>query len=177
MTVERKLVTADELWQMPDSRNLELLKGQVVEMAPPGYTHGSYASRLARWIGTFAEKNQLGETVVESGFLIERNPDTVRSADVAFITRERNDAGWTEKFFKGAPDLAIEVVSPDDRFSEVLEKAAQWQRAGSRSVWVVDPKEQAVYRFQDGGLIAFGDRVTDEVLPGFSFEVASLFKR
>src|SRR5689334_8159708 len=103
-------------------------------MSPSGRKHGRIAARLAWRLGQYVEANGLGEiTIAEAGFLIARNPDTVLVPDVGFISTERaastsdNDIYWPF-----APDLAVEVVSPNDRPGEVKEKVHTWLDAGSR---------------------------------------------
>jgi Uma2 family endonuclease len=88
----------------------------------------------------------LGRTyAAETGFVISRNPDTVLAPDAAFVNRERVEVvGQTGGYFPGAPDLAVEVLSPNDTHTEVTEKALAWLDAGSRLVLVADPQRRAV---------------------------------
>ncbi len=117
MSTTTRPITADEFLLMPDNhmRN-ELIRGEVKSMTLPGGRHGKIGSKILRLLGNHVEANGLGDTFnAETGFLIERNPDTVRGADVAFVRRERLDqiTNW-DKHIPFAPDLAIEVVSPSD---------------------------------------------------------------
>lgn len=176
--VAPKLMTADELLELPDSRFLELVNGRIREMAPAGMEHSEHAAELLSLIRNFVREHDLGTVVGEAGgFVLKRDPDTVRAADVAFISKARAEAGRTRKYFDGAPDLAIEVISPHDLWSEVVEKCALWMKSGSQSVWVLDPDKRVMYRYTDGALAPFGESVLDPVLPGFSLEVAALFRR
>jgi|CXWL01.1.fsa_nt_gi Uma2 family endonuclease len=171
------LVTADELLMMGGGR-CELVQGEVVSMSPPGFSHGLVASEVAYHLQQFVRQHRLGRVpAAETGFLLARNPDTVRAPDVAFVRTERLVA--TEGYFPGAPDLAVEVVSPGDRFSEVLSKVDEWLRAGAREVWVVDGPRRVVHVHRPGHRVL---ELTDgavldggEVLPGLDLAVSACF--
>ena len=116
----------------------------------------------------------------ETGFWTERNPDTVRAPDAAFVSNERLPAeGLPRGYFQGAPDLAVEVVSPGDSAAEVRGKAEEWLQAGARLVWLVYPESRAVTVFrsrEDVRTLASTDELTGEpVLPGFRCRVEELF--
>jgi Uma2 family endonuclease len=115
----------------------------------------------------------------ETGFRISRDPDTVRAPDVAFVCAQRVPRRIPRGYFDGAPDLAVEVLSPEDRASEVMAKVQDWLEAGCREVWVVDPKTQtvSVHRSRNETLILHAaDRlISDALLPGFSLSVAEIF--
>ncbi len=136
-----------------------------------------FAWRLAQRV----ETNGLGRVyAVETGFEIHSDPDTVRASDAAFVSRERlEEVGPVEGYRPGAPDLAAEVVSPNDRHSEVIEKVREWLDAGCPMVLVVDPKQHTVtvYRSREDILIlAEGDAPDgDGVIPGFSPSVTEIF--
>lgn len=167
-------MTADQLraLRLPDKRT-ELVKGVLVVREPAGYRHGEVAASLTRVLGTFVFARGLGSVVAaETGFKLGSDPDTVRAPDVGFIHRDRVPAPPPAGYPAFAPDLAVEVLSPDDRAGEVLAKVADWLSAGCRVVWVVDPVHRTarVYR-ADGSesLLAEGDALDGEdVLPGFS---------
>jgi Uma2 family endonuclease len=118
-------------------------------------------------------------TVAETGFQISRDPDTVRAPDVAFVRAERLPAAEPLGFFPGAPDLAVEVLSPSDRAGEVLAKVQDWLEAGCRAVWVVDPHTQTIsdYRSRSEVVVFSGaDTLTGgTVLPGFSVSLPEIF--
>ncbi len=133
--------------------------------------------RLAQHI----EINGLGRVyAAETGFEIHSNPDTVRAPDVAFVSRERlEEVGPVEGYWPGAPDLAVEVVSPTDRHTEVVEKALEWLDAGCRMVLVVDPKQHTVtvYRSRENiRILAEGDALgSADAIPGSSLPVTEIF--
>ncbi|MGQ0646281.1 MAG: Uma2 family endonuclease [Gemmatimonadaceae bacterium] len=167
-------MTAEELLHvnLPNKRT-ELVRGVLVVREPAGYRHGDVAARLLVAIANFAYAGGLGRVfAAETGFTLARGPDTVRAPDVAFISAARLPDPTTRGFAELAPDLAVEVLSPDERPGEVLAKVADWLTAGSRLVWVVDPvKEQAkVYR-ADGTealLLRSGALDGENVLSGFT---------
>lgn len=167
-------MTAEELLHLnlPDKRT-ELVKGVLVVREPAGYRHGQVAMNLATVINNFVRSGKLGDVVAaETGFKLFSNPDTVRAPDVAFIRSDRVPQPPAAGFPPMAPDLSVEVLSPDDRPGDVLHKVADWLKAGARLVWVVDPIRRIarVYRV-DGSeaRLAEGDTLEGEdVLPGFS---------
>jgi Uma2 family endonuclease len=118
-------------------------------------------------------------TTAEAGFQIAHEPDTVRAPDVAFVRAERIPSGGVKGFFQGAPDLAVEVVSPTDRQSEVAAKVQEWLLAGCSVVWVVDPENRAVTvhrNHSEAVILTTTDTLTGgEVLPDFSMRVAEIF--
>jgi Uma2 family endonuclease len=163
-----------------DNMRCELVKGELRTMAPAGYEHGDTAMRLSWRLAQHIDSHKLGVALTaETGFKLSSSPDTVRAPDFAFIGRKRDPAGGFKKFFNGAPDLAVEVLSPDDRTSDVNEKIADWLSAGCLSVWVVDPKRKTVtihHSTTDVRICATADELSDEtVIPGFRCQVADLF--
>lgn len=175
------LMTADELLARSEQIGpCELVKGELVMMAPAGGDHGLIGMRLVRHLDRFIETHKLGElTLAETGFLLERSPDTVRAPDIAFIRRDRLDEARTEKFIPIAPDLVVEVNSPGDTVSAVAEKVQWWLRCGVRLVWVVDPKSKTVTAYHpDGSARVLQQEQTldgGDVLPGFTLTLTAIF--
>ena len=175
------LVTAEDLWEMPaHGGNHELVKGELIDMPPAGFEHGSVGSEIALVLGQYVRQQRLGRTfAAETGFIIERDPDTVRAADVAFIAKERLPAERTEKFSDIVPDLVAEVVSPHDTAKELEEKITDWLNAGVRVVWVLYPRTQTIHVHRSGSasrrLTAAETLDGEDVVPGFSCPVAELF--
>jgi len=150
-------------------------------MSPAGYEHGRIVLRIGWRLARFVEENALGEaTGAETGFRIARDPDTVRAPDIGFIRADRVPTSSVKGFFQGPPDLAVEVLSPDDRAGKVMAKVQDWLRAGCRVVWVVDPDTQTVTIYDDKQLAATlttSDELTGgDVVPGFRLPVAEIFK-
>lgn len=166
-------MTADELLRLNLSdKRTELVRGQLIVREPPGFRHGAVANRLGFAITGHVNANQLGLVLAaETGFTLLRNPDTVRAPDVAYVSRSRVPDPLPKGFAEMAPDLAVEVLSPDDRPGEVLEKVADWLKAGCRLVWVVDPERRLarIYR-ADGSETHITHEESlegEDVLPGF----------
>jgi Uma2 family endonuclease len=183
MAIARKQMTADELWQLPnDGQRHRLIAGELHTLAPAGHVHGRIAMRLAIPLGRYVAEHDLGDVyAAETGFLLARDPDTVQAPDVAFVRRERVAAvGEGEgPWFPGAPDLAVEVVSPNDRYTEVEETISRWLAAGCRMVLVIDPRRRtvAVHRSpaQVRPLDEAGVIEGEDVVPGWALPVAALF--
>lgn len=174
----RDITTAEELLRAGDIGRCELIRGELHVMIPAGYEHGRITVNLATPIAIHAKVNSLGTVVAaETGFRLAHNPDTVRAPDVAFVRADR--PGPDRGYYPGAPDLAVEVLSPDDRPGYVRDKVAEWLEAGTRAVWVVDPRTRAVVVHEPGGEPRkYGEADTlpgGEVLPGFELAVAEVF--
>jgi Uma2 family endonuclease len=159
---------------------LELSDGRVVREPAPGMRHGHLASRLAALLRRFGEDRDLGLTFVDTGFTLASDPPTVRVPDVAFVSNDRVPReGLADAFGEGAPDLAVEVVSPSNSASGIQRKAMQYMDGGARLVWVVDPAGATVtvYRSRSKIRILAGDEVLsgDDVLPDLQVPVSELF--
>ena len=150
-------------------------------MSPAGGRHGQIAHRLAQSLGNYVEPNGLGTVfAAETGFVLSRNPDTVRAPDVAFVRQDRMAAlDDISGFVPLAPDLVAEVITPGDRFSEVEEKTWFWIQSGVRAVLVVDPANRLVRICRPPREIVLLDVSTelavDDVVPGWRLNVAELF--
>ncbi|HKR02531.1 MAG TPA: Uma2 family endonuclease [Pyrinomonadaceae bacterium] len=181
-TTETKLVTAGELFEMPqDGFRYELIKGELRRMSPAGHEHGRVGMELAVPLGHYIKSRKLGKIyLAETGFKLQSNPDTVRAPDIAFIRQERfEQAGNTPGYWSGAPDLAVEVNTPGDTVAEVEEKVTEWLAAGTRMVWVVSPKLKTVTVYRSlTDIVMLTEKDTldgGEVVPGFQIPVAEIF--
>jgi Uma2 family endonuclease len=173
-------MTAEELLRLniPGKRT-ELVRGQLIVSEPPGFAHGVIAMRIGERMASFVREQALGGVVAaESGFTLERAPDTVRAPDVGFVRGDRVPDPLPRGYAEFAPDLAVEVLSPGDRPGEVLAKVSDWLRAGTLLVWVVDPirRSARVYRADGTETFASADDSLsgEDVLPGFSLPLASV---
>ncbi|MGH7214797.1 MAG: Uma2 family endonuclease [Tepidisphaeraceae bacterium] len=181
MSTMSHLLTADDLWNLPGDGRRELVKGEVRTMAPAGFDHGAVIMNLSVPLATYVKAHRLGVvTGAETGFKLSSNPDTVRGADIAFVAASRIPAtGRPVKFWQGAPDLAVEVVSPDDTMAEVEEKVDDYLNAGARLVWVVNPRRRTITVHRPGiepVLLRQSDTLDgQDVVPGFSCRVAEVF--
>ena len=182
MGVASRLVTAEEFEQMPDEPGvrMELVRGRVVRVSPPGFRHGVIGGRLFLLLAAHVEHLDLGHVVLPVGFRIAWNPDSVREPDIAFISKERlGRAGAGDGFFQGPPDLAVEVVSPTERRGNLNAKIAQYLETGVRMVWLVDPKRGAVTVYEPGSdpVTLREDAILEggDVLPGFACDLRRIF--
>ena len=182
MTTTLQRSTASELYEMPDDGfRYELVKGELRKMSPAGSEHGAIVINVTLLVGSHVKSNDLGVCFgAETGFKIASDPDTVRAPDLAFVSRERiPEGGIPKKFWEGAPDLAVEVVSPGDTYSEVEEKVEDWLEAGARAVWVLNPKRRSVsvYRSMTDVTHLSEDDELDggDVVPGFRCKVSEIF--
>jgi|SRR5579864_5576693 len=185
------ILSADDLPAVldPDLPH-ELWRGVLRVVMPASGAHGAALSRLTVTLGQHVYGNDLGELFSEStGFLLERDPDTLLCPDVAFVAKGRLAAGtagalrWS--FPEIAPDLAVEVLSPSDRPAEVRAKVAEYLRLGVRCVWVFDLEARRVQVHGPGegpdrrissAELGEGDVLDGgEVLPGFHQPLAELF--
>jgi Uma2 family endonuclease len=180
--IEHSGMTAEELFELPDDGlRHELVEGELRTMTPAGFEHGRVAARILARVLDHADEHELGQVLAaETGFVLRRDPDTVRAPDVAFVAVDRLPQGTVSGFGHVAPDLVVEVVSPSDRASEVSSKAEAWLDAGVRLVWVVDPQARLAAVHHPGGLVTVlrEDGVLDgeEVLPGFRMPLSTVFR-
>jgi Uma2 family endonuclease len=175
----RTLLTLEQFEQLPhDDLRRELDEGELFTMSPALRGHGKLQVRISSLLHEFVSRHSLGEAVTEVGFILSRAPDTVRAPDVAFIRAGRPEA--SAGFEEGAPDLAVEIVSPSDAASEMARKVNQYLRAGARAVWVVYPEEKQVHVFDSTGTARILDAAqtlsAPEILPGFSVPLSALFE-
>ena len=177
-------ITADELLALPTGmgKRYELVSGELRVISATGWRHGEIVHNSGFLLGSFIRQHGLGRGFAAgTGFLIKRDPDTVRAPDFAFIAKEHfPETEPEEAFWPGAPDLAVEVLSPGDRMGDVDEKIEEWLAAGCAAVWVVDPKLQTVTIYQSSTKVQVKTAgevlVGDPVVPGFSCALDEIFR-
>ena len=180
-------ISADEFWDMsnsPDYADIygELIEGRVIEMPRPKQVHAYVATQIGVALANHVTSNDLGIVYAsEMGYVLARRPsgrDTVRGIDVSFISGERMPDTRAADWVEGAPDLAVEVLSPSNTVSDINLKIRQLLNAGARAVWIVDPKTRSVQAhsaqdirgYKEGDTLSGGD-----ILPGFSIKLADIF--
>lgn len=175
-------LTLEEFGRLPeeDGFRMELVRGRLVREPPAGARHSDVAAAVFRALDAYAQKNEAGKVRFDAGYVLEEEPPTVRIPDVAFIAAHRLPPGPSPTgCWELAPDVAVEVLSPSNRPSAILEKVAQYLEAGVRLVWIADPGRETVTIYRpDGevGVFGVGDVLRGEdVLPGFRLEVAEVF--
>ena len=181
MATKAKLMTAEELLRMPDDGfRYELVRGELIRMPPAGHMSSFHEMRVGSRLAVYVDENRLGRVYGASGgFTLERAPDTVLAPDAAFVRRERVEtAGDGDGFFPGPPDLAVEVISPSDRLTEVADKVGEWLVAGTCMVVVVNPRNHTVQAHTPDGVTELTESDTldgGDVVPGWRLPVADIF--
>lgn len=180
--VATKLMTAEELLLMPDDGyKYELVRGELVRMPPAGYEHLEIIGLLITHLNIFVLPRNLGTVGGEGGFVLERESDTVRAPDVIFLRSERRPKGEARRrYVELGPDLAVEVRSPSESMRKLLAKADEYVAAGTRLVWIFDPKSRTVrVKTPDGTmrtLTADDELDGGDVLPGFTLPLSAIFR-
>ena len=163
----------------PDDSADELSCGMLVREPVPGARHGVRASELFAILRAHAGSQERGRVVTSGGFLLQAEPPTWRMPDVAWIARERLPAEIPTGAWPLAPDLAVEVVSPGNRTSDMLRRVLDYLDAGTRLFWMVDPETRTVMVFRsrtDIHLLGAADLLTGgDVVPDFRMRVGDLF--
>jgi Uma2 family endonuclease len=167
-----------ERLEEPDEYRSELVRGMLVREPPPGLPHGRTQTLLARHLDHFVEEHGLGIVATEVGVVIDERGPTVLAPDVVFVSRGRLPAPLPAGFLRMAPDLAVEIVSPRNTVSEVQEKVLMYLDAGTRMVWIVDPRSRTatVYRSRhDVEIVAEGEVLEGgDILPGLRLPLSGI---
>jgi Uma2 family endonuclease len=175
-------LTIEEFERLPpDEYRDELVRGWVVREPSPGVEHGGIVITLGTILANFIHTRQLGRVVSDSGFILAEAPPTVRAPDIAFIAAARiPPSGLPARYFPGAPDLAVEVVSPSNSPKEIQAKVDDYLSAGTLAVWVVEPRTRTVVVHEAGQsprtLGAEDDLSCAGVLPEFVVRVGEIFE-
>jgi Uma2 family endonuclease len=181
MALTGKRMTAEELLRLPDDgMRHELIYGELTTMSPAGPRHGRVAMRFGTRLDSFVEREQLGAVyAADTGFWLARDPDLVRAPDVAFVRQERLATEDERGYFPGPPDLAVEVVLPNDRPGEIAEKVAMWLAYGTRMVIVVYPRTRTARIHRPGEPprdLSETDTIAGaDVVPGWTLPLRELF--
>ena len=182
MSAMATLMTAEQLIRLPRGQfRYELIDGELKQMSPAGHNHGRIAMRLSAPLAIYVNEKGLGEVyAADTGYKLKSNPDTVRAPDLSFIVQRRVDeVGEAKGYWPGAPDLAVEVLSPEDSVNYIEQKVGEWLDGGSRLVWVVSPKLRTVtvYRSRTEIHVLTENDSLDggSVVPGFVYPIAKLF--
>lgn len=181
-TVAAKPITVEEFEQMVFDHPVDLVEGEIIAMPPAGSQHGRVAINVGFLLESWCRQQARGIVLGnDAAIVIGTDPDTVRGADVSFISQNRIPAeGLPEGALRIAPDLVVEVLSPSDRWADVFEKVTEYLAIGVKEVWVVDGTKKLVDVFRPGSSskrFANSDQLTSpDVLPGFATAVSEFFR-
>jgi Uma2 family endonuclease len=183
MSTSTKLMTVEELIRLPSGQyRYELINGELKTMSPTGHNHGRITMRIASPLAQFVWEQKLGEVfAAEMGFKLTSNPDTVLAPDVSFIgERQANGLRSSPGYWPGPPDIAVEVISPSERKTDVRAKLLQWLGYGVRRVWIVDLKQETITIHKsatEAQTLTYIDELRDEeLLPGFMIKISDIFR-
>ncbi len=177
---QNRLITGEELYRMGDIGPAELVRGEIVRHMPTGHPHGLIENIIGALLYLYLQGRKIGYALTgEVGIYTQRNPDTIRAVDIAFISNERYRQLSTSGYLDQAPELVVEIMSPANTWSEIHEKLAEYFGIGVKLVWVVDPQLEQVHVYRamdDVTLLQKEDVLTGEdVLPGFEAALADIF--
>jgi Uma2 family endonuclease len=180
---DEPLLTIEEYERLPpdpDGYQYELVRGRLVREPAPGAEHGLVDTRVIYALERWCRAAGAGVVMSNAGFALRVDPDTVRAPDVAFVTAARMPAhGYGGSYWRMAPDLAVEIISPSNRRAALSQQVRDYLEAGSRMVWVVDSARRAVTIHETGvsARTLSADDMIDggDVLPDFSVRVAEFF--
>lgn len=175
------LITAEEFGQMTFDAPVELVRGEVVEMNRPGGIHGKIGTNVAFMLEAWARNTGGFDVIVnDAGVITRRDPDSVRGPDVFVVARARLAGGRLPAgHFEVAPDLVVEVMSPSDRWSDVIAKIAEFLQAGVQEAWIVDPEQKRIHVYTGDAephVFDASAEVSSRALPGLQFHVNDLFR-
>jgi Uma2 family endonuclease len=173
-------MTLEEFERLPDDGNKhELSEGELIVMPPVKSLHSLVAAAIVELLQTYLRQHPVGRALPEAGYVLSRNPLTVRQPDVSVLSNERIAATPEDKYFERSPELAVEVVSPSDSAQDLETKVEQYLRFGAKQVWIVYPTKKRVHVFRPDAAPAVLNESQSldggDVLPGFSVKVADLF--
>lgn len=181
LSAQEPLLTGEELFNMGDVGRAELVRGELIQFMPTGHPHGCVESNLAMLLGAFVKTHNLGRVLTgETGLYTQRDPDTVRGMDVAYISHERLAQVKSTSFLDVAPELVIEIMSPSDSWTEINDKIEEYFEVGVKLIWIVNPKRKRVHAyhsFTELDLFNTEDMLTGGVvLPDLEIRVADIFE-
>jgi Uma2 family endonuclease len=174
-------VTIAELAEAEYDTPGELVRGQFIPMPPTGHPHATVKANLVFALKSFVKDKNLGKVLSgEIGIITERSPDTVRGADVAYISYRRLQGASAEGYLDVAPELVGEIISPHDRWTDINEKLEEYFDAGVLVVWLIDPKQRCVSVYHSPTRLeklGHEDVLTmEDILPRLKIRVGELFE-
>jgi Uma2 family endonuclease len=178
-TVTSTAMTVEEFSRLPaDGARHELNAGELITLPPPKSLHSLTSLAVLEALQPYLRQHPMGRAIPEAGYILFREPLTVRQPDVSVLSNARIAATPEDSYFEGAPELAIEIVSPSDAADDLEIKVRQYLNTGAKQVWVLYPKSQDLHVFQpDRFFVLKADEVLNggDLLPGFAVKVSELF--
>lgn len=176
----QKVISGEELAQMPDVSSCELVEGKIVKMSPTGFLHGKVEMNIGFALLEYVRERGIGQVNSgEVGIYTNRNPDTVRAADVLYISHEKFSEVASKSYLDVSPEIVVEVMSPSDSWSEVTIKIQEYLNIDVKEVWIADPELQQIFVYQSidqTKVFSIDDNLTSEkILPGFSMSLHDIF--
>ena len=174
-------MTIEEFEALPETEGIEeLSRGFIVREPPPSDFHARLVTLVSYTLMKYVEEHPgCGKVYSEGGFVLSESPATMRQPDVAFVHLSRVPAGYSPRAFRGAPDLAIEILSPSNRPGDVLRKISEFLDAGTPVIWAIDPATETVVVHDQSGIPQIHsrhDRLSGgDILPGLSIDLDALF--
>lgn len=181
MSTTTKLLTAEEFREIDDHRRLELECGELVIMNQPGLRHGYVCTKVVSVVDRFVEEHKLGRVFSnDAGVVTERGPDTVRGPDVMYYSFQRLPADQLPEGYGAVPpEVAFEVLSPDDRPQRVIRKITEYLTIGVLCVVILDPESRTISLHRSGQLpqeLSILDELRlPEISDAFTVQVAKMF--
>ena len=177
---EKRNWTDEEFMALPDGDRYELVNGELIIVGNSGMEHGNLGAFLCGLLEIYARRNKLGSTF-DSSTAFTMKTGNKRSPDVSFVAKDRLRGlkKLPKGFFQGAPDLAVEIISPSNTFDEIHTKIVEYFDSGSKLVWVIHPDEESVlvyHKPQPDKLLQRSDSLDGEtIIPGFTVPFTELF--
>jgi len=175
MATKTLLSLADYAALPDDGKRYELVEGELVELTFPNWKHSSIQSFLFGKLSAYLDRDPIGKVGNDFGFILGRDPDTLRGPDLYFVTKERASSISPDSWMDGAPNLAVEILSPSNSRAEIRRKVEQYLAAGSDLVWVIDPEQRTIETIGSSGkrtVLTDDDELTARtLLPDFSVSV------
>jgi Uma2 family endonuclease len=172
-------LTLEEFAQLSDAMRHEISEGELITMAPPKFLHTLVAVAVFELLQAYLKQHGGARAFPEAGYVLSHDPLTIRQPDVSVLTAERIRATNVDAYVEGAPELAVEVVSPSHSAQDLEIKVQQYLHSGAKQVWVVYPIAKRAHVFRPGSQVTvLGETQTldaGDLLPGFSVKVADLF--
>ncbi len=168
-------MTMEEFSRLPaDGARHEMNAGELITLPPPKSLHSRVARSVFTTLDALLQKEGLREVYQEAGYVLSHEPLTIRQPDVSVLSKVRVEATPEDSYFEGAPELAVEIVSPSDVPEDLEVKIRQYLNAGAKQVWVLYPKTRDVHVWELTGPVVLKDR---DLLPGFEIQVSAFFDR